>query len=223
MRIDFIGAGLMGHGMVLSLQKGGHEVSVIAHRNRAPIEDLLSKGAPGAASLDKSPTLAILCPVPLLLKPMAVQTVAALKPGPAFGQTIIDTGTSEPKSTRLLAGDLAPLVCLCGRAVDRRAGTGRKSELGVLCGASPETFSKILPVFTCFATTVRHMGPVGSGHAAKLISNFLVTGMIALCRRPSEPRGSRNRLAQSLRRHAEWLGQFRSAAQNGGASLGRGL
>ena len=33
---------------------------------------------------------------------------------------------------------------------------------------------------SCFATIVRHMGPVGSGHAAKLISNYLVIGMIAL-------------------------------------------
>ena len=36
------------------------------------------------------------------------------------------------------------------------------------------------PLLSCFATTIRHMGPVGSGHAAKLISNFLVTGMITL-------------------------------------------
>jgi 3-hydroxyisobutyrate dehydrogenase-like beta-hydroxyacid dehydrogenase len=52
MRIGFIGAGLMGHGMVLNLLKGGHEVHVIAHRNRAPIEDLLAKGAHEAESLD---------------------------------------------------------------------------------------------------------------------------------------------------------------------------
>ena len=44
MRIGFIGAGLMGHGMALNLLKGGHQVQVIAHRNRAPIEDLLAKG-----------------------------------------------------------------------------------------------------------------------------------------------------------------------------------
>ena len=53
MRIGFIGAGLMGHGMVLNLLKGGHEVHVIAHRNRAPNEDLLSKGAREAGSLEE--------------------------------------------------------------------------------------------------------------------------------------------------------------------------
>jgi 3-hydroxyisobutyrate dehydrogenase-like beta-hydroxyacid dehydrogenase len=50
----------------------------------------------------------------------------------------------------------------------------------VLCGASPETFARIEPLLACFATTIRHFGPPGAGHTAKLISNYLVTGMVAL-------------------------------------------
>jgi 3-hydroxyisobutyrate dehydrogenase-like beta-hydroxyacid dehydrogenase len=50
----------------------------------------------------------------------------------------------------------------------------------VLCGASAETFARIEPLLTCFATTIKHFGPPGSGHTAKLISNYLVTGMVAL-------------------------------------------
>ena len=55
-----------------------------------------------------------------------------------------------------------------------------KGELGVLCGADPKTFATIEPLLACFATTIRHFGPPGSGHMAKLISNYLVTGMVAL-------------------------------------------
>ena len=44
-------------------------------------------------------------------------------------------------------------------------------------------------MLSCFATTIRHMGPVGSGHAAKLISNYLVTGMIALVAQAFETAG----------------------------------
>ncbi len=84
MRIGFIGAGLMGHGMVLNLLKGGHEVHVIAHRNRAPIEDLLSKGAREAGSLDKiahTSDCIVLC---LSSSKIVEETVAALKPGLAL-------------------------------------------------------------------------------------------------------------------------------------------
>jgi len=181
MRIGFIGAGLMGHGMVLNLLKGGHEVRVIAHRNRAPIADLLAKGASEASSLGQiahTSDCIVLC---LSSSVIVEETVSALKPALRFGQIIIDTGTSEPESTRRLASELALLgIAYADAPMTGGPEQAAKAELGVLCGASPETFSNILPVLSCYASTIRHMGPVGSGHAAKLISNFLVTGMIAL-------------------------------------------
>ena len=49
-RIGFIGVGLMGHGMAKNLVEKGHPLTVMAHRNRAPVEDLLSRGAREAAT-----------------------------------------------------------------------------------------------------------------------------------------------------------------------------
>jgi 3-hydroxyisobutyrate dehydrogenase-like beta-hydroxyacid dehydrogenase len=167
--------------MVLNLLKGGHEVHVIAHRNRASIEDLLAKGAREASTLDKiahNSDCIVLC---LSSSKIVEETVAAWKPAMRSRQIIIDTGTSEPESTRRIAAELAILeVAYADAPMTGGPEEAASAELGVLCGASPETFSSIRPVLSCFATTVRHMGSVGSGHAAKLISNFLVTGMIAL-------------------------------------------
>ena len=181
MRIGFIGAGLMGHGMVLNLLKGGHQVQVIAHRNRAPIEDLLSKGARESINLREiaqNCDCIVLC---LSSSKIVEETIAGLKPVLRKGHVIIDTSTSEPGSTRLLAGELAGLgVGFADAPLTGGPEQAATAQLGVLCGASPEIFAIIFPLLSCFATTIRHMGPVGSGHAAKLISNFLVTGMIAL-------------------------------------------
>ena len=181
MRIGFIGAGLMGHGMVLNLLKGGHQVHVIAHRNRAPIEDLLSRGAREARSLEEiaqNCDYIIMC---LSSSKIVEETITGLKPGLRKNHIIIDTSTSEPESTRRLAGELADLgVGYADAPLTGGPEQAANAELGVLCGASPEIFASILPLLSCFATTIRHMGPVGSGHAAKLMSNFLVTGMIAL-------------------------------------------
>ena len=53
-RIGFIGLGLMGHGMAKNVVTKGHPLTVCAHRNRMPLEDLLAAGevaAPGAEGL----------------------------------------------------------------------------------------------------------------------------------------------------------------------------
>ena len=49
-RIGFIGVGFMGHGMAKNLLEKGHPVIVMGHRNRAPVEDLLKRGAKEAKS-----------------------------------------------------------------------------------------------------------------------------------------------------------------------------
>jgi len=171
----------MGHGMVLNLLKSGHQVQVIAHSNRAPIVDLATRGAREANGLEEiaqNCDYIVLC---LSSSKIVEDTISALKPGLREGHIIIDTSTSEPESTRRLAGELAGLgVGYADAPMTGGPEQAAGAELGVLCGASPEIFANIFPLLSCFATTIRHMGPVGSGHAAKLISNFLVTGMIIL-------------------------------------------
>ena len=49
-RIGFIGVGLMGHGMAGNLIEKGHALTVMGHRNRAPVDDLVKRGAKLAQS-----------------------------------------------------------------------------------------------------------------------------------------------------------------------------
>ena len=44
-RIGFIGLGFMGHGMAKNLVEKGHPLTIMGHRNRAPIDDLVKRGA----------------------------------------------------------------------------------------------------------------------------------------------------------------------------------
>ena len=180
MHIGLIGAGMMGHGMAVNLLKHGHDLSVIAHRNRGPVDDLVAQGAREVTSLAgiAEAEMVLLC---LTTSKVVEDTIAGLKPHLRRGQIIMDSGTSAPETTRRLAHELQTLgvgfadIPLTGGPEQAAAG-----GLGVLCGASEETFSRIQPLLACFATTIRHFGPPGSGHTAKLISNYLVTGMVAL-------------------------------------------
>src|SRR6186997_2832469 len=63
-RIGFIGVGFMGHGMAKNLVEKGHPLTVMGHRNRAPVEDLLKRGAKevkSAADVAKNSDIVFLC------------------------------------------------------------------------------------------------------------------------------------------------------------------
>ena len=48
--IGFIGVGLMGHGMAKNIVEKGWPLLVVSHRNRAPVDDLVGRGAREVAS-----------------------------------------------------------------------------------------------------------------------------------------------------------------------------
>jgi len=180
MHVGLIGAGMMGHGMAANLLKHGHQLSVIAHRNRAPVEDLVAKGAREVHGLEEiaAADVILLC---LTTSKVVEETIGRLRPHLRAGQIILDAGTSAPGVTKRLAHDLATAgVAYADIPLTGGPEQAEQGVLGVLCGASKDTFARIEPLLSCFATTIRHFGPPGSGHAAKLISNYLVTGMVAL-------------------------------------------
>jgi 3-hydroxyisobutyrate dehydrogenase-like beta-hydroxyacid dehydrogenase len=44
-RIGYIGVGLMGHGAAKNMLQKGHPLTILGHRNRAPVDDLVGLGA----------------------------------------------------------------------------------------------------------------------------------------------------------------------------------
>ena len=108
--IGFIGVGLMGHGMAKNILAKGYPLVVLGHRNRAPVEHLVSLGAREAASPRE---LAESCDIVHLCVTGSPQ-VEALVRGPdgiaaakRRGLIVIDCSTSNPVSTLALAAELA--------------------------------------------------------------------------------------------------------------------
>lgn len=181
MRIGFIGVGMMGEGVVHHLLKGGHDVWLLAHRNRAPLERLVAEGAREAhslADLAAHTEIIMLC---LTTSKVVGETIDALLPSLREGQTIIDTGTSDPVETRKLAHRLSERgIAFVDAPMTGGPEQAAKAAVGALIGADPETYARIAPVISCYAARQRRFGPPGSGQTAKLISNYVITGMIAL-------------------------------------------
>ena len=44
-RIGYIGVGLMGHGAAKNILQKGYPLTIMGHRNRAPVDDLIALGA----------------------------------------------------------------------------------------------------------------------------------------------------------------------------------
>ncbi|WP_135450961.1 NAD(P)-dependent oxidoreductase [Tabrizicola caldifontis] len=180
-KIGFVGTGLMGHGMAKNIVEKGYSLTVIAHRNRAPVDDLVARGATEAASLAdlaRSSTIIFLC---LTGAPEVAATVAALKPGLARGSVIVDCSTSDPTVTLRLAAELAEVgVEFVDAPLSRTPKEAWEGTLDCMVGAKQETFSRVQPVIATWAAKIVHIGGVGDGHKMKLLNNFLSLGYAAL-------------------------------------------
>ncbi|MEM8542144.1 MAG: NAD(P)-dependent oxidoreductase [Pseudomonadota bacterium] len=179
--IGFVGVGLMGHGMAKNLLKAGHQVTVIAHRNRAPVEDLVAQGASEAASLEELGAASSIVHICAPGSPDVERIVATLMTSMQKGALIVDCSTSDSNSTIALAAKLeaagfhmadAPLG---GTPVQAEAG-----ELATMVGASDEVFKRVEPILSAWAKSIVHLGSVGTGHKMKLLNNFLSLGYAAM-------------------------------------------
>jgi len=110
-RIGFIGVGLMGHGMAKNLVEKGFALTILGHRNRQPVEDLVSRGAKEAkdvAGLVSAADVVILCVTGSPQVEELVYRKGGILEASRSGQIVIDTSTSQPGSTLRIAEDLKP-------------------------------------------------------------------------------------------------------------------
>ena len=180
MKVGFIGVGLMGHGMAANLLKAGHELTVIAHRNREPVEDLVSGGAAEAESLaelaGKSDCI-VLC---VTNAQVAESVMDQLFDHLTVDHLIIDTSTSDPLVTERLAERLAAKgVAFADAPLTGGAQQAAEGVLGAIVGGTDAAYERARPVLDAFCTRIGHFGPAGAGHRAKLINNYLVLAMVA--------------------------------------------
>ena len=183
-RVGFVGVGLMGHGMAANILAKGHALTILGHRNRAPVEDLVRKGAAEAktaAEVARASDVVFLC----VTGSPQVEALVRGKDGIAAaarpGLIVADCSTADPNSTLALAAELAEkgvafVDCpLSGTPTQAEAG-----ELGAMIGADEQTYERLRPVVETWAKKVVRVGAVGDGHKMKLLNNFLAMGYAAL-------------------------------------------
>jgi 3-hydroxyisobutyrate dehydrogenase-like beta-hydroxyacid dehydrogenase len=183
-RVGFIGVGKMGHGMAKNLVAKGFATTVLGHRNRAPVDDLLARGAAEArnpADLAARCDVVILCVTASPQVEEIVYGADGLLTVARQGLTVVDCSTSEPDSTKKIHADFAAKnVPFVDAPLARTPKEAEEGRLNVMVGAEPQVFAAIEPVLRAFAENIFHVGGPGAGHMFKLINNFFAMGQAAL-------------------------------------------
>jgi 3-hydroxyisobutyrate dehydrogenase-like beta-hydroxyacid dehydrogenase len=176
-RIGFIGLGLMGHGMAKNLVAKGFPLTVTAHRNRAPLADILAAGAVEAkthAELVRGSDVVILCVTGTPQVEAIVYGADGLLANAREGQIFVDTSTAEPASTARIHADFAKKRAhFVDAPLARTPKEAEEGRLNIMVGADDATFDALKPVLSAFCENVIHAGPAGHGHTLKLINNFM--------------------------------------------------
>jgi len=182
--IGFIGVGLMGHGMAKNIVEKGYPLTVMGHRNRAPVEDLIKRGAKEAKTpkeLATSASIVFLCVTGSRQVEAVVRGPDGLAAGLKAGSIIVDCSTSDPTSTMALAAELAQHhITLVDAPLSRTPKEAWEGQLDTMVGCSDAIFARLKPVLETWAGRVIHIGGTGDGHRMKLLNNFVSMGYAAL-------------------------------------------
>jgi len=109
LRIGFMGVGFMGHGAARNILEKGYPLTVLGHRNRQPVEDLLARGASEAsdpADLARRSDVLFMCLPSAGHVELAITGTPGILQAARPGLTVVDCTTSEPEVTMRLAAAL---------------------------------------------------------------------------------------------------------------------
>lgn len=91
------------------------------------------------------------------------------------GTTLIDMSTTEPDTTRRLAGRLAEReITLIDAPVSGGQSGADNATLSVMCGGDDAAIEAVRPILETVGSSVVRVGPIGAGGVAKLVNNIIV-------------------------------------------------
>lgn len=174
--VGVVGVGRMGSPLARNLLTRGFPVVVAGHRNREPVAALVSLGAIEAAGVGE---LAARSDVVLLVVPGAREVEAlVIAPGELAsaaraGSIVVDMTTNDPEVVTRCAVVLAARgVRMLDAPMSRGVPAAEAGTLLLQIGGDAATLAAVRPVLEAVASDVLHMGPLGAGMTAKIVSNL---------------------------------------------------
>jgi 3-hydroxyisobutyrate dehydrogenase len=174
-RLGFAGLGIMGGPMAANLVRAGYDVAVYT-RTREKAERFADEHGASAAATPAEAADGAAAFITIVPDAPQVEEVlfgengaAAALPEDALA---IDMSTIAPSASRAIAERLAPRAYVEAPV----SGSKPKAEDGtltIMAGGEPEAFERARPYFDVLGERIVHVGPVGHGQMAKLLTNTM--------------------------------------------------
>src|SRR5438309_10320177 len=173
MKIGFIGLGAMGFPMARHLTKE-HEV-IVWNRTREKAERHARENGSRVAK-DLSDCAAAEVIITMLPTSREVdEIVDKLLPHLRRGTLWIDATSGDPNDSRETACRLAAKgVAFVDAPVTGATIGAENATLTIMVGGSGEDFARAEPILKIVGKTIIHVGPVGAGHAIKVLTNSIM-------------------------------------------------
>ena len=176
MKVGIIGIGKMGRPMALRLAVEGHEVIAYdAAPGAAAGLEGVSEGA--LADVAACPTIITMLPNGGIVRSVANQ----IAPMMAEGSVLIDMSSSYPFETLDLRKALPDAIRLIDAPVSGGVWRAEIGTLTIIAGGDAADLDLVTPMLEAMGKVTR-TGALGSGHAMKLLNNYLsAAGLAAAC------------------------------------------
>jgi 3-hydroxyisobutyrate dehydrogenase len=178
MKTGVIGLGAMGAHMARNLHRAGYLVAIWNRSAEKSTSLAVELGVPVATS---AKALAEHCEL-IILSVSAdadvLEVIEALLPGVQAGMVVLDTSTISRETAGRAAALLQPRGAeYLDAPVSGGMEGARQGTLAMMIGGDTVTVERITPVLDTLAKRIEHMGPVGSGQAAKAVNQVMAAGI----------------------------------------------
>ncbi len=178
MKVGFIGLGIMGKPMALHVIKSGYE-TYIFDLNTNAVDELKVLGGNACSSNSE---IAENCDVIITMLPTSKHVTHVLfseeglanncKPG----TIVIDMSSVSTEDSREFAAKLKPFnIQFMDAPVSGGEPMALEGRLSIMVGGEEQDFEKVLPLFQTMGENIVHFGESGTGSAAKLANQIIVS------------------------------------------------
>lgn len=183
--VAFIGLGRMGLPMAGRLAAAGYDVRGydLSEHAREELAEVAGAHAADSARDAAAGADAVVLMLPSSSVVGAVLLEEGLLDALAADVALIDMSSSEPLATRALAQRAAARgIELVDAPVSGGVRGAVDGSLTIMAGGGEEEVEACRPLLEVLGKTVRHVGPVGAGHALKALNNMLsAVHLLASC------------------------------------------
>jgi 3-hydroxyisobutyrate dehydrogenase len=178
-RVGFVGLGTMGGAMAANVARAGFDVTAWNRSagRAAELADLGVALAPtaAAAAAASEVTVTIVSDTPdveaVLFGP------AGVAEGARPGSLVVDMSTISPSATRDFAARLRERrVAILDAPVSGGSEGAKRGTLSIFVGGEAADLERARPVLEAMGSTITHLGPIGSGQAAKAVNQVILAG-----------------------------------------------